>query len=115
LTAISANNTLGVAMFSHTANGLDSKQYERYDQVGFLKTGIVWVVVHETVAKGDPVRITHTTDGANVVGMFGTTANAANTALVNGARFISASETDADSVKVAQVFIPDSITLTADV
>lgn len=115
VTTISTRNTMGVAMFSPSAKGLDSKQYEQYDQVGFLKTGIVNVVVCETIAKGDPVRIIHTTDGADIVGMFATTANAANSALVNGARFVSASQADASGELIAEVFIPDSITLTADV
>lgn len=112
--AISAKNTFGVAMFSPAANGLDSAQYEQYDQVGILKTGIVNVVVEETIAKGDTVRVRLTTASAKIVGMFGTTADTAKTATLNGARYVSASQTDASGVLIAEVFIPDSVTLTVD-
>jgi hypothetical protein len=111
---ISSKNTFGVAVFSPSANGLDSNQYEQYDQVGFLKTGIINVPVTETIAKGDLVRVYHTTSTAKIVGMFATTAEATKTALLVGARWVSASQTDASGVLIAELFIPDSITLTAD-
>jgi len=112
--AISTKNTLGVATFSPAANGLDSVQYEQYDQVGLLKTGIVNVVVEEAVVKGDTVRVRLTTSVAKIVGMFGTTADTAKTATVNGARFVSASSADSSGVLIAELFLPDSITLTVD-
>lgn len=114
VTTISARNTFGVAVFSPGAAGLDSNQYEQYDQVGFLKTGIVNVVVTEVIAKGDPVRVYHTTSSAKIQGMFATTAEATKTALIAGARWVSASQTDASGNLIAELFIPDSITLTAD-
>jgi len=103
VTTISARNTMGVATFSPAANGLDSVQYEQYDQVGLLKTGIVNVVVEEAVAKGDPVRVRHTTNAAKITGMFGTTAEATRTALVNGARFVSSSSADSSGEFVTLV------------
>lgn len=111
---ISAKNTFGVAVFSPNANGLDSNQYEQYDQVGFLKTGIINVPVTETIAKGDLVRVYHTTSTAKIVGMFATSAEATKTALIAGARWVSASQTDASGNLIAELFLPDSITLTAD-
>ncbi|HMW08381.1 MAG TPA: hypothetical protein PKL30_19300 [Leptospiraceae bacterium] len=111
---ISARNTFGVCTFSPGANGLDSAQYEQYDQVGFLKTGIINVPVTETIAKGDLVRVYHTTSSSKIVGMFATTAEATKTALITGARWVGASQTDASGVLIAELFLPDSITLTAD-
>lgn len=111
---ISSKNTFGVAVFSPNANGLDSNQYEQYDQVGFLKTGIINVIVTETIAKGDLVRVYHTTSSSKIVGSFATTAEATKTALLAGCRWVSASQTDASGNLIAELFIPDSITLTAD-
>ena len=111
---ISARNTMGVTIFSPGAAGLDSNQYEQYDQVGLLKTGIVNVVVNEAIAKGDLVRVYHTTSSSKLVGQFCTTAEATKTALLAGCRWVSASQTDASGNLIAELFIPDSITLTAD-
>lgn len=117
---ISARNTFGIAVFSPVARGLDDRQYEQYDQVGILKTGIINVICEETVAKGDAVRVrltNHASDATKLVGKFGTTADTAKTAVINGARFVRSSGSltvDGSTYIIAELFLPDSITLTVD-
>jgi hypothetical protein len=63
------------------------------EPVLFCEDGVVWVVVEEAVADGDPVLARHTANGGNtVLGRFRTTADTGASALP-AARFRSASVT----------------------
>jgi hypothetical protein len=64
------------------------------DAVLFAEDGVVWVVVEEAVADGDPVLARHTANGAgkDVLGRFRTSADTGSSALPS-ARFRSASVT----------------------
>lgn len=62
------------------------------EAVLFCEDGVVWVVVEEAVADGDPALARHTANGAgkDVLGRFRTTADTGSVALPSG-RFRSAS------------------------
>lgn len=109
LAQISARNSLGIALFSPEVADVSSGGYKQYDGIKVGKTGFFTVVAYEQVARGDVVRVQIEAETGRPVGTWGKTATVGKTAVVNGARFWAA-----DSATVATVFLPDSITLTAD-
>lgn len=99
-----ARQVLGVSVFNQkheSSNGCPSKE-----MLDICQQGEVRVSTSATVTPDDPVRITLAT------GVFCTTASAGNTALVEGAKFVSRA-TGAGTVKL---FInnPGAVKLTAD-
>lgn len=109
LSQYSARNSFGVAMFSARASALSSGSYSQYDKMGVGKTGIFTVVTNEQVTRGDVVRLQVEADTGKPVGTFCKTGQIGKSAIINGARWINA-----DSATSASVFLPDSVTFTAD-
>lgn len=83
----------GVSAWSKDATNFDADAYADNEPVGVVKAGVVQVKVEEAVAIGDVVRVRHTvhaSDVTKVPGLFCKTADPGKTALVSGARFLSA-------------------------
>ena len=99
---------------SYANSNNDLIGYSDHDIVKVLKTGNIVVQTYEAVTPASVVRIAHTVGGSIVaadIGKFGDTASAGETVQLVGARYISSGDED----DLVEVFIPDSVTITADV
>lgn len=103
----------GVSGWSKDATNFDTDSYADNEPVGIVQAGVVQVLVEEAVAVGDVVRVRHTvhaSDATKVPGLFAKTVDAGKTALIGGARFLSATS----GAGVAAVELNGPYTVTAD-
>lgn len=97
------------------AEGEKHVGYPNQQVLNVMSKGVIWVYTVEAVALGDDVRAfisdqSGSTSGADI-GRFGSTADAGNTVLIGGARWLS--ETSEAGIALLELDIPAS-TFTAD-
>lgn len=99
---------VGVAGHNQSASDYDNYTYENQDVAGIFTRGRVWVEVEESVSPSDPVRVRYA--GTGNEGAFLTTETIGETALLDGAKFLSSTT----GAGLAQLQLTDNVTATDD-